>query len=327
MEAKNLRTISFSLLYLFVWLPLAAYSSQTYKRLELPSGGIGPESLAFDCKGKGPYTGVSDGRIFKYQGWKRGWMDFAFTSPVRTKSLCDGTNAGDLGPRCGRPLGLQFDSKTCVLYVADAYYGLMKVPKKGGRAIQLASTAEGSPFRFTNSLDVDSDKGVIYFTDSSSRFQQREFGQIIKTDDKTGRFMKYDLRTKKVTVLIRGLKLANGVALSKKKDYVIVSELRNGRILRYWLQGPKANTTQVFARPPGPPDNINTNANGDFWVGLANSNTTVGEIIGVRLNGDGKIVQRLLSDGVVGSVSEVEERNGHLLVGSVALSFIGITSV
>lgn len=41
----------------------------------------GPESVAFDPLGRGPYTGVADGRILFWNGeW---WKDFAFTSPNR----------------------------------------------------------------------------------------------------------------------------------------------------------------------------------------------------------------------------------------------------
>jgi len=32
------------------------------------AGATGPESLAFDPDGEGPYTGVSDGRIMKWRG-------------------------------------------------------------------------------------------------------------------------------------------------------------------------------------------------------------------------------------------------------------------
>ncbi|KAL5727899.1 hypothetical protein ACHQM5_001043 [Ranunculus cassubicifolius] len=327
MAAKNLHPISLISLFILLCFPLPAYSSHAYQQIKLPPGMTGPESVAFDCKGKGPYTGVSDGRIFKYEGRKRGWRVFGFTSPLRNSSLCDGSTDPDLGPTCGRPLGLQFNKRTCELYVADAYYGLLKVGRNGGKAIHLASSAEGIPFKFTNSLDVDNIHHVIYFTDSSSRFQQREFWQIYQTDDKTGRFMKYDLRTKQVTVLLKGLMLANGVAISKEKDYVIVSEYRKGEILRYWLQGHKANTWEFFARPPGPPDNINRNAKGDFWVGLSITNKTAGEIIGVLLDRNGQILRRLPNDGVIGSASEVEERNGFLWLGSVGTNYVGVTRV
>lgn len=41
---------------------------------------VGPESIAFDPMGDGPYTGVSNGRILKWQGRRLGWRDFAYNS-------------------------------------------------------------------------------------------------------------------------------------------------------------------------------------------------------------------------------------------------------
>lgn len=41
----------------------------------------GPESLAFDALGRGPYTGVADGRIIFWDG--ANWTDFAYTSSNR----------------------------------------------------------------------------------------------------------------------------------------------------------------------------------------------------------------------------------------------------
>lgn len=73
---------------------------------------------------------------------------------------------------CGRPLGLRFDKKTGDLYIADAYFGLMKVGREGGLAISLTTEAEGIPLKFTNDLDVD-DEGNVYFTDSSTKYQRR----------------------------------------------------------------------------------------------------------------------------------------------------------
>lgn len=42
----------------------------------------GPESIAFDPLGRGPYTGVADGRILFWNG--QSWTDFAYTSPNRS---------------------------------------------------------------------------------------------------------------------------------------------------------------------------------------------------------------------------------------------------
>ena len=73
---------------------------------------------------------------------------------------------------CGRPLGLRFHKRTGDLYIADAYFGIMKVGPEGGLATSLTTEADGVPLRFTNDLDVD-EEGNVYFTDSSSVFQRR----------------------------------------------------------------------------------------------------------------------------------------------------------
>ncbi|KAL2465943.1 Protein STRICTOSIDINE SYNTHASE-LIKE 10 [Abeliophyllum distichum] len=54
------------------------------ERIQL-SGAVGPESLAFDSNGEGPYTGVADGRILKWKSGddSNGWVEFAVTSSQR----------------------------------------------------------------------------------------------------------------------------------------------------------------------------------------------------------------------------------------------------
>ncbi|KAK6281093.1 hypothetical protein POUND7_014918 [Theobroma cacao] len=159
--------ISLSFKFLFLVLLLSQNIKQSYQ--QLPDGEdvpknyhqldllqvTGPESIAFDCKNQGPYVGVSDGRILKWHGPRLGWKEFAIPSPVR-------------------PLGLKFNYATCDLYIADACFGLLVVGPNGGVAQQLATSAEGVPFRFTNGLDIDSTTGVVYFTDSSIFFQRRD---------------------------------------------------------------------------------------------------------------------------------------------------------
>ena len=73
---------------------------------------------------------------------------------------------------CGRPLGLRFDKRNGELYIADSYFGLMKVGPEGGLATSLVTEAEGVPLRFTNDLDID-DEGNVYFTDSSTKYHRR----------------------------------------------------------------------------------------------------------------------------------------------------------
>ncbi|XP_003635414.3 protein STRICTOSIDINE SYNTHASE-LIKE 10, partial [Vitis vinifera] len=213
-------------------------------QLELPSGVSGPESIAFDCNRDGPYTGISDGRILKWQGSKHGWKEFAITSPFRIPEFCDGSANPAMEQVCGRPLGLKFNEATCDLYIADAYFGLLVVGRNGGVAKQVAISVEGVPFRFTNALDIDQNTGVVYFTDTSTIFQRWAYAIAMQTGDKTGRLLKYDPRTKEVTVLLRGLSFSNGVALSKDKDFVLVTETTAAKVTRYWLQVHKGLTAE-----------------------------------------------------------------------------------
>ena len=68
---------------------------------------------------------------------------------------------------------MQFNKATGDLYITDAYFGLLTVGHEGGAAAQVAVAADGEPFHFTNGLDVDQENGMVYFTDSSARFQRR----------------------------------------------------------------------------------------------------------------------------------------------------------
>ncbi|XP_062118830.1 protein STRICTOSIDINE SYNTHASE-LIKE 12-like [Humulus lupulus] len=136
-----------------------------FQKLYLPSTSTGPEAIAFgpiDPFSGDLYTGISDGRIVKYN--TSTFIEVYITSPNRSSVLCDGTNiAPILGPICGRPI--------------DAYKGFLM----GGKeklALQLATGAEGVPFKFPDGLNVDQLTGDVYFTDASSVFQMRTFASL-----------------------------------------------------------------------------------------------------------------------------------------------------
>ncbi|PIA54239.1 hypothetical protein AQUCO_00900648v1 [Aquilegia coerulea] len=321
----------------------------------------GPESIAFDPLGRGPYTGIADGRIVFWNG--ESWTDFAYTSSNRSE-LC--------GPKpsildyakyehvCGRPLGLRFDKKTGDLYIADAYFGVMKVGPEGGLATSVATEAEGVPFKFTNDLDID-DEGNIYFTDSSAVHHRRKFLQVIYSGEDSGRVLKYDPITMKTTVLLRNLQFPNGVSLSKDKSFFILCEGSLGRLRRYWLKGEKAGTSDVFANLPGFPDNVRTNDKGEFWVALHSRRSMYTHILAkypmlrkfllklpippqihlllgsgkrplgmvVKYSPEGNILQVLedTEGKVVKLISQAIENDGKLWMGSVLVPFIGVYSI
>ncbi|XP_010257835.1 PREDICTED: protein STRICTOSIDINE SYNTHASE-LIKE 10-like [Nelumbo nucifera] len=334
-------SISFflSLSFAFLSYQVDAFSQLTrqYNRLPIPSA-VGPESFAFDCNGEGPYTGVSGGRILKWQGAARGWAEFASTSPPR--DICfNGANDPETELVCGRPLGLQFNKATCELYIADSSFGLMVVGRDGGVAKLLANSAEGVPFRFTNALDFDQDNGIVYFTDSSIWIPRWEFLIEALSGDETGRLMKYDPKTEKLTVLWRGLSFPNGAALSKDNSFILIAETSKARILRYWLRGPKAQTLEFFLQLPGFPDNVKSNGRGEFWVALNPGKPSMGatfqprfdgEIVALRFDEEGNILEVLNSrtgTSTLTLVSEVEENNGNLWIGSVVLPYVSLSKV
>lgn len=319
------------------------HSRSNFGAISLPSV-IGPESIAFDSSGGGPYSGVSDGRVLKWEGRKRGWVEFAV--PPRcigvTRTECDGTRNTSTEDKCGRPLGLRFRKATGDLYIADAYYGLTKVGRKGGVAVPVATSAEGVPFNFVNGVDVDQATGMVYFTDSSTRYRRREWLWSIMMEDATGRFMSYNPRTKQVKVLLRKLLFPNGVALSKDADFALIVETTRQRIIRYWLKGHRTGTSEVFGNVTNFPDNIKRNARGEFWVavnsgmhgggdGLESAGKddemykTLGDnTIGMRFREDGAFLEALNAMTNTDSISEIEERNGRLWLGSAVLPSVGV---
>ncbi|KAF7827899.1 protein STRICTOSIDINE SYNTHASE-LIKE 10-like [Senna tora] len=307
---------------------------------------VGPESLAFDCNGQGPYAGVSDGRILKWRESEKIWVEFAVTSSRRDRKLCDGSTDRSKEATCGRPLGLKFEPKTCNLYIADAYFGLLMVGPNGGVAQQLATSADdGAPFQFLNALDIDEQTGVVYFSDSSTLFRRREYQIIILTGDRTGRLLKYDPKSKKAQVILQGFAFPNGVALSKDGSFLLLAESTFNTIHKVWLKGSRAYTSEFFAQLKRSPDNIKRNQNGDFWVALnsyratlqtaANSGSLENQAllpwrkedpVGMKFNEKGESLEVLDGEGgqELNSVSEVEEHNGRLWIGSAIKSYVAV---
>ncbi|MCE3049242.1 hypothetical protein HAX54_044452 [Datura stramonium] len=271
-----------------------------FRKLALPLGTVGPEASAFHLIGNGPYTSVGDGRVLKYQGPRIGFTDFATTSPLRTKEVCDGTNDPNLLVTCGRPLGLGFYYKTGDLYIADINYGLLVVGQNGGLATQLVTGIGG--------VDIN---------------------LILQSGDTRGRLFKYDIRRNEVTLLLNGLAGPAGVAVSTDGSYVLVTELIANRILKFWLKGVKANSVEIFANLNGYPDNIKRTILGDCWVAVnivnRQSTTPAKFAFGQRINVLGSVIVSLnLTNQFPNSISEVQEHFGRLYIGSLQENFVGV---
>ncbi|OMP05668.1 Six-bladed beta-propeller, TolB-like protein [Corchorus olitorius] len=303
--------------------------SQSFSSIQLPPTAIGPESIAFESGTLRFYTGVSDGRILQYNGRRDGFRTFGFTSPTRSKAVCDGTTDPELGPICGRPLGLKFHYRLNRLYVCDAYFGLMVLGSPGGLATPVANSADGEPIRFCNGLDVHQPSGNVYFTDTSAVYTPRNFSKALSTNDSTGRLLRYEPDSKRVTVLLKNLPGPVGAAVSQDQTYVLVSNAISNTTLKYWLQGPRANTYDIFQIQVRP-NNIQRTVVGDFWQAAAmvrepaQSQTLVP--IGQRINGVGMVARTINLEQWYGnaSISEVQEARGALFIASRLVKFIGV---
>ena len=208
--------------------------------------GTGPEDVAIDQDGN-LYVGYDDGRIVR------------FNSEGEEPDLIANTQ--------GRPLGLDFDPQGNLI-VADGYKGLLSISPSGA-IMPLSTTLDGTDYGFTDDVDADSE-GVLYFTDASSKF-----GPAMKARDDIlehgghGRLIRYDPAREHAELLLDGLQFANGVALSRDEDFVLVNETGSYQIVRYWLKGEKAGSHDVFFdNLPGIPDGISANGDGTFWVAL-----------------------------------------------------------
>ena len=207
---------------------------------------IGPEAITIDSEGR-VVTGLKDGRVVRL---RPGHDEIELLADTK-----------------GRPLAVAYhpDGR---LIICDAHRGLMALDAKGGLEV-LASEEGGVPFSFTDDLDIGSD-GSIYFSDASARRSIETFTDDLIEHQTTGRVLKYEPSSKKVTRVAEGLNFANGVALGPGEQYLVVSETGSYRLWRVWLQGPKAGTKEVFTDSlPGFPDNVRySKARHVFWVAI-----------------------------------------------------------
>lgn len=133
-------------------------------------------------------------------------------------------------------------------------------------------------------------------------------------------------------MLLRDLAVPSGVAVSRDGSFVLVSEFLANRIQRFWLKGPRVNSSDIFLQLAGSPDNIKRNSRGQFWVSV---NSVLGPPrsprapilpLAVRVNEIGLVVQvvSLAQEYGTQPASEVQEFNGTLYAGSLFASYASI---
>ena len=132
-------------------------------------------------------------------------------------------------------MGLRLRENSYTLYVADSYYGILKVDLKTGEKISLVKANDerfgDKPLRFTNDLDIDGD--IIYFIDTS---YSRGFNEVLEEHTEAhprGRLFSYNEKTNELIVLFEGLYFPNGLQLTPNKDSLLINENSMSRITKY----------------------------------------------------------------------------------------------
>lgn len=178
----------------------------------------------------------------------------------------------------GRPLGLEFAADG-VLYVADAYRGLLSIDQSGKVSLLADKTKDGSPILYADDVDIAAD-GTVYFSDASTRFGAKQSGGTLAASildlvehSANGRILRYDPTTKETTVFAEGLTFANGVAVNEASDAIYVVETGDYRVWRFPVDGGKGEI--VLDNLPGFPDNINNAPDGTFWIGLVSPRNAI----------------------------------------------------
>ena len=160
----------------------------------------------------------------------------------------------------GRPLGIE-TAPDGALLVANAYIGIQRISLEG-EVTDLLTAVNGEPLAYADDLAVSS-TGVIYFSDASSRFGASEWNGTYEAS------LLDILEHGGHGRVSEGLNFANGVAIAPDDRYLLIAETGSYRILRHWLQGPAAGSTEVIIdNLPGFPDNINSGSKNRFWIGL-----------------------------------------------------------
>ncbi len=218
-------------------------SKPKLRRIEVPA--MGAEDVVIDGEGIA-WTGTEDGSVWRVP------RDGA----VR--------KVGDTG---GRPLGIELFGENRLL-IADAHSGLLTMSTSTGVVERLVTEVDGHRMVFCNNAAV-ARNGDIWFSDSSTVYSIGKWKADFVENTRTGRLL---CRRADGTVEkhLDGLAFANGVALAGDESFVCVAETVRRTVVRLWLEGERAGTTDLLAQDlPGYPDNIALGSDGLIWVTIA----------------------------------------------------------
>ena len=140
------------------------------------------------------------------------------------------------------------------------------------------------------------------------------------TGDSSGRLIKYDPKTGQVTVLQAGITYPNGLAIIADRTHLVVALTGPCKLLRYWIEGPKAGTSEHLDNLPGYPDNARADGRGGFWVALHREKMELpfgpnSHLLAVRVGADWQVLQVMREPKSVRPTEVVEREGGQAVHG------------
>jgi sugar lactone lactonase YvrE len=214
----------------------------------------GPEEFAFDASGN-MYCGVHKG-------------EKEFSSGAILKISPEG-KVEEFLKTDAWVTGLEFDDHNNLIALMNGV-GLIRVDQNKSIETLVTIDAEGRPILMGSGLTIAKD-GKIYFANISSQktTSSKYLNKLFLELEPTGGVYCYDPQNKLTQTISNGNYFANGLELSEDESFLLLSETSKYRILKYWLKGEKAGTSEVFLdNLAGFPNNISRRDNGNFWIGF-----------------------------------------------------------
>ncbi|GKZ00314.1 hypothetical protein MPSEU_000984300 [Mayamaea pseudoterrestris] len=225
----------------------------------------GPETVVINPKTGDLYVMTANARLLQLS-------DLEIDSNDATRVTAKATDLHSLG--AGRPLGGAFTADGKTLYVADAVLGLTRLhnPTDPKAKVELVvdtiatkntnGTLVHERLWYVDDVCIGPKSGNVYFTDATDIAPER-FGHKQKAHWDTlfaskldlvrgrpmGRVLEYNPTTDTTRVLVGDLNFANGIAVDKDEQYLIVSQTFGPRVSKYYLKGDKAGTLETILGP------------------------------------------------------------------------------
>jgi sugar lactone lactonase YvrE len=266
----------------------------------------------------------------------------------------DGKKMKLFGNTNGRPTGSGFDANGNLIVGNEQLSKLQQISPTG-MVQTLTTTSDDGPLHFINDLTVSND-GIIYITDSSSKYRFNQGYEVVLEHAGDGRLISYNPKTKETKTLLKGLFMPNGVMISRDQSYLLITEMNSYQVKKYWLTGSRKGKTEIITNNlPGLPNDISQASDGGYWISITLPRSSIIDLLSsypylrkvlaripkslrpvpkemsfvIRIDSAGKVTENLqdANENGFGSISSVSEYNGKLYLGSYSKNQIGRISI